>query len=54
MMSAPKDTKFVDIGDALLSNDDLTCLTRDAAFLPDDVSQHSLKTAIYTLVSKMS
>ena len=36
-------TEFVDIYDALLSNDDLTCLTRDDGFLPDDVSQHSLR-----------
>jgi hypothetical protein len=39
IMSAPKNTKFVDIGDSLLSNDDLRCLTRDDAFLPGDVSQ---------------
>lgn len=37
IMSAPKNTKFVDIGDSLLSNDDLRCLTRDDAFLPGDV-----------------
>jgi hypothetical protein len=39
IMSAPKLTQFVDIGDALLTNDDLSCLTRDDAFLPGDVSQ---------------
>ena len=42
IMFAPRDSKFVDIGDTLLSNDDLTCLTRDDGFLPDDVSQYSL------------
>ncbi|KAE8766831.1 hypothetical protein D1007_61881 [Hordeum vulgare] len=36
-MSAPKKTKFVDIGDALLSNDDLECLMRDDMFLHDGV-----------------
>ena len=39
IMSAPGNTKFVDIGDALLSNDDARCLTSDDGFLPDDVSQ---------------
>lgn len=37
IMSAPGNTKFVEIGDALLSNDDLRCLTCDDGFLPDDV-----------------
>ena len=37
IMSAPKKTKFVDIGDALLSNDDLECLMRDDMFLHDGV-----------------
>ncbi|KAM0885669.1 hypothetical protein ACQ4PT_030188 [Festuca glaucescens] len=37
IMSAPTNTKFVDIGDAELSNDNLKCLTRDDGFLPDDV-----------------
>ncbi|KAM0826346.1 hypothetical protein ACQ4PT_068928 [Festuca glaucescens] len=37
IMSATKNTKFVDIGDALLTNDNLQCLTRDDGFLPDDV-----------------
>jgi hypothetical protein len=41
IMSAPRDTKFVDIDDALLSNDDLRCLTR-AGFLPGDVSQQHI------------
>ena len=40
IMSAPRYTQFVDIGDALLTNDNLRCLTRDDAFLPGDVSQH--------------
>ena len=39
IMSAPGNTKFVDIGDAVLSNDDLGCLTSNDGFLPDDVSQ---------------
>lgn len=42
IMSAPENTKFVDIDDALLSNDDLRCLTRDDGFLPDDVSQQEI------------
>jgi hypothetical protein len=42
IMSAPKDTKFVDIDDALLSNDDLRCLTRDRGFLRGDVSQQHM------------
>jgi hypothetical protein len=42
IMSAPRDTKFVDIDDSLLSNDDLRCLTRDCAFLRGDVSQHHM------------
>jgi hypothetical protein len=33
-----KKHKFVDIGDALLSNDNLKCLTCDDGYLPDDVS----------------
>nr|XP_051219340.1 uncharacterized protein LOC127336552 isoform X3 [Lolium perenne] len=37
IMSAPKNTKFVDIGDALLSNNDLRCLTQDGMFLHDGV-----------------
>ena len=40
IMAAPKNTKFVDIGDAFLSNDELACLTRDDGFLHDGVSQH--------------
>jgi hypothetical protein len=39
IMLAPPNTKFVEIGDAILTNDDLRCLTRDDGFLPDDVSQ---------------
>jgi hypothetical protein len=39
IMSAPKNTKFVDIGDALLSNNDLGCLTQDGMFLHVGVSQ---------------
>ena len=50
IISAPESTKFVDIGDALLSNDDLGCLTRDDGFLHDNVSQQI--TTIYTLLSK--
>ena len=30
---APKKTKFVDIGDVLLSNDELECLIKDDMFL---------------------
>ena len=41
IMSAPRNTKFMDIGDALLSNDDLKCLNSDDGFLPDDVSQQN-------------
>ena len=37
IMSAPKKTKFVDIGDALLSTDDLECLMKDDMFLHDGV-----------------
>lgn len=37
IMSAPKKTKFVDIEDALLSNDDLECLMRADMFLHDGV-----------------
>ena len=39
IMAAPKKTKFVDIDDAFLSNDELACLTRNDGFLHDDVSQ---------------
>ncbi|XBH66993.1 hypothetical protein VPH35_095444 [Triticum aestivum] len=35
--SAPKNTQFVDIGDALLSTDDLECLIKDDMFLHDGV-----------------
>ena len=35
--SAPKNTQFVDIGDALLSTDDLECLMKDDMFLHDGV-----------------
>ena len=35
--SAPKKTKFVDIGDVLLSNDELECLIKDDMFLHDGV-----------------
>jgi hypothetical protein len=38
-MFVPRDTKFVDIDDALLSNDDLRCLKSDHGFLPGDVSE---------------
>ena len=38
-MAAPKETKFVDIDDAFLSNDELACLTCDDGFFHDDVSQ---------------
>ena len=31
--SAPTKTKFVDIGDVLLSNDELECLIKDDMFL---------------------
>ena len=37
IMSAPKKTKFVDIGDALLSTEDLECLLKDDMFLHDGV-----------------
>ena len=37
IMSAPKKTLFVDIGDALLSTDDLECLLKDDMFLHDGV-----------------
>ena len=54
IMSAPRNTQFVDIGDALLTNDDLSCLTRDVAFLPGDVSQqhryHYLLTNDYKFI----
>ncbi|XBI41681.1 hypothetical protein VPH35_126116 [Triticum aestivum] len=35
--SAPKNTQFVDIGDALLSTDELECLMKDDMFLHDGV-----------------
>ena len=35
--SAPKNTQFIDIGDALLSTDDLECLMKDDMFLHDGV-----------------
>uniref|UniRef100_M8CUD5 Ubiquitin-like protease family profile domain-containing protein n=1 Tax=Aegilops tauschii TaxID=37682 RepID=M8CUD5_AEGTA len=35
--SAPKNTQFVDIGDALLATDDLECLIRNDMFLHDGV-----------------
>ena len=35
--SAPKNTQFVDIGDALLATDDLKCLMKDDMFLHDGV-----------------
>ena len=35
--SALKNTQFVDIGDALLSTDDLECLIKDDMFLHDGV-----------------
>ena len=35
--AAPKNTQFVDIGDALLSTDDLECLMKDDMFLHDGV-----------------
>ena len=35
--SAPKNTQFVDIGDALLSTDDLECIIKDDMFLHDGV-----------------
>jgi hypothetical protein len=41
-MFAPRDTKFVDIDDGLLSTDDLRCLTRDRGFLPGDVTQQHM------------
>ena len=34
---APKNNQFVDIGDALLSTDDLECLMKDDMFLHDGV-----------------
>ena len=37
IMSAPKKTKFVDIGDVLLSTNDLECLLKDDMFLHDGV-----------------
>ena len=37
IMYAPKKTKFMDIGDALLSTDDLECLLKDDMFLHDGV-----------------
>ena len=37
IMSAPKKTKFVDIEDVLLSNDDLECLIKADMFLHDGV-----------------
>ena len=39
IMHAHGETKFVDIGDALLSKNNLGCLTSDDGFLHDDVSQ---------------
>ena len=33
----PQETKFVDIEDALLSNDDLECFMKDGMFLQDGV-----------------
>ena len=35
--SAPKNTQFVDIGDALLAKDDLECLIKNDMFLHDGV-----------------
>ena len=35
--SAPKNTQFVDIGDALLATDDLRCLIKNDMFLHDGV-----------------
>ena len=35
--SAPKNTQFVDIGDALLSTDELECLMKDDMFLHNGV-----------------
>ena len=35
--SAPKNTQFVDIGDALLATDDLKCLMKDDMFLHNGV-----------------
>ena len=35
--SAPKNTQFVDIGDALLATDDLRCLIKNDMFLHDSV-----------------
>ena len=35
--SAPKNTQFVDIGDALLATDDLKCLIKNDMFLHDGV-----------------
>jgi hypothetical protein len=47
IMSTPRDTKFVEIDNALLSNDYLWYLTRDREFLPDDVSQHHMDHNIF-------
>jgi hypothetical protein len=47
IMYAPKNTNFVEIGDASLSNDHLKCLTCDDGFLPDDVSQQEI--TMYTI-----
>jgi hypothetical protein len=39
IMSEPGKTKFVEIGDALLSNDNLACLTCDDGFMSDDINR---------------
>ena len=45
---APTKTKFVDIGDVLLSNDELECLIKDDMFLNDGV--RSIAYTLYLII----